>query len=580
MFHKLSFFIIFLTGTNVISQVAIPYHQGFENNSFYTDSNIYMDIASPRYPNGSVYPITQQQVITDGEGYSWELSPNHQSGNKSLRLTIHREDHPHNAVSPKSRAEFSIRSKAEKGDTFFYSWRFFVPSNEEFEDHSDGWNIIGQFWETNKILSIEYVDNPSSVSLSRKLLFLLYDPKEKKHSRIHIENGITKGEWNELILKIHWSDKDSISNPTAYGHLEMWINKKPVVSYKYVFGNNDGVHNYFCNLSEDNEISPSQFHFRNIHKENSSMSNHNIKFGQYRANQFGTNSIYFDDLKIMEIFPDNSTRIRKEYCGNSIPLDNRILKIYPVPGATEYIAQFEHDGIFEYAGIGNSTTLNLDYVDFLVGGRTYNVSIRAVGVKNSRYGKSCSITIPSSTKLKKEYCDITVSADHQILEVYKIPGATEYIARFETSGIINYAGMGNSTTLNLNYINFLVPGKTYNVRIRAAGAESSTYGESCSITLPSLSSELIVDLENSRNRKIKEENAFIVYPNPFTHEINIKGITNLKKYKIFDAKGQLILDKETDKNNIDLRHLPDGIYVLYTYDAGFSKKVVKIIKRQ
>lgn len=70
------------------------------------------------------------------------------------------------------------------------------------------------------------------------------------------------------------------------------------------------------------------------------------------------------------------------------------------------------------------------------------------------------------------------------------------------------------------------------------------------------------------------------YPNPTTGIINFAGQTgNIKKIQLFNIRGRMMTEYfiDDEAHQIDLRHFPDGIYILQivTDDDTFTKKIVK-----
>ena len=88
-------------------------------------------------------------------------------------------------------------------------------------------------------------------------------------------------------------------------------------------------------------------------------------------------------------------------------------------------------------------------------------------------------------------------------------------------------------------------------------------------------------LEESNN------NNYLIYPNPFTNEINIRfknANSEMSKLELFDAMGRVIFTKtEIEKSAKDaimlskLHDLPKGVYYL-KFNLNGSLKVEKIIK--
>ncbi|MCU0360014.1 MAG: T9SS type A sorting domain-containing protein [Bacteroidia bacterium] len=72
----------------------------------------------------------------------------------------------------------------------------------------------------------------------------------------------------------------------------------------------------------------------------------------------------------------------------------------------------------------------------------------------------------------------------------------------------------------------------------------------------------------------------VVYPNPTTCVLNIQ-YQGLKSYVIIDRNGKVILQNQTDLNEIDLSNLSTGTYLLKIYsDNNKLQSTKKIIKTQ
>jgi len=579
--------LITLIINSLFGQVSIPYYQNFQNYNFHLDENIYMDVASISYPNGPSYPPTLEEVIEDAFQYSWDLVNKDMALGRSLKLTVHKDDHPHHADHPNSRSEFSVRFEASNVVPEYYSWKFYIPNDSEYTENDNGWLMIGQFHDgIKKMISIQYVDDTSlNNNDKRRLYILVHDINENIHSRINLPNAIKKGQWHELIFKIKWSEFEKYESLTDYGYLSFWLDKKPAVILST--DNDNGIIGYNCTLSNNENDTANEFPFANLESGVSSKI-HNLKFGHYRSYRYETNSMYFDDLRISNIFPNNLTRLKDEYCDITLPIEfkNTILEAYEISGATEYIAKFQYDGITKYVGLGTSPNINLGYssMNFLAPGKTYDISIRAAGFENSDYGDVCSIYIPSRTKLKDEYCNITLPLDFEntILQAYEIIGATEYIAKFQYDGITKYVGLGTSPNINLGYssMNFLTPGKTYDISIRAAGVENSDYGDICSIYIPSSLPPNNKDDDNINNLKSynSDENETLLYPNPVSNILHIKSNSINSSVEVY-YNGQKLIDKLfNNSTTIDFSSFQKGIYIIKINNTIGEIKTYKIVK--
>ncbi len=494
------------------SQIRFPYLEDFEDEDL---PNIYMDIASPNYPEGSVWNsdpalnITQEMIITDGKNYSWDVNSDFQSLGKSLKLTVHANDHPHNAKCSRSRSEIAINVRNKNNKEYFYKWRFLIPDNNEFIDQNpvkdtiscniqedSGQNenpyhtifqIANNTWEDGIKLNVdehiiafmEYRHNETLSNDKKRDLFLrLKSIQDGSFTRINIKDAIKKGVWNEFIFRIYWSDNND-------AEFQIWINRKAIVIDPLATTQWD----YFANLLSENDT-PTIFNSSNIALTNDTQQpvTNSLKMGSYRRHHKLNHSVYIDDFQITAEFPPeyNKTKLTESNCGITLFATDMSIECYEIANATSYIFEFENNGNKQYVGNGNSTILDLNNVDFLQPGITYNVKVRSQGDNFSfDYGESCQVTIASKTKLLSEYCDSDISIKEMTIQCHEILDATSYIFEFEHNGIKQYVGNGNSTVLNLHNVDFLKPGITYNVKVRSQGNDFSfDYDESCQITIP------------------------------------------------------------------------------------------------
>ncbi|WP_378187534.1 heparin lyase I family protein [Aquimarina sp. W85] len=495
--------LLLLLSINItFSQTSEIYLQTFENDAFYMENRSLLGVSRQRDTT-----ICFQSTITqEAKGYSWDLSNKHTSIGKSLKLTVHKNDHPQMACFPRSRSEVAFNLENKNHKTYFYSWEVFIPSDQEFIEESAGWHIITQILNNKylngipsaterKILTMSYAHNPELPNSSaRNLGMILYNSNtiNERYARVEISDAIKKGQWNEFIFKLNWSEKEKIGNNQDYGFLQIWINRNPIVIDQKITYGGENFPTYKCSIGNTNDqagkLESPNIAFTNNNTPPEPVSN-SIKFGHYRSGLTNDHSIYIDNFRITEEFPpqQNKTKLIVEDCDSILFANDMSIRCYEIPNATSYIFQFEHNGNKQYVGNGNPTILNLNNVDFLQRGITYNVKVRSQGNGFSYdYGDSCQITISHKTKLLPEYCNSNILIDEMILQCYEILNATSYIFQFEHNGNKQYVGNGNSTILNLNNVGFLQPGITYNVKVRSQGDNFSfDYGETCQITIPS-----------------------------------------------------------------------------------------------
>ncbi len=66
-----------------------------------------------------------------------------------------------------------------------------------------------------------------------------------------------------------------------------------------------------------------------------------------------------------------------------------------------------------------------------------------------------------------------------------------------------------------------------------------------------------------------------LYPNPSNHAIMLDGLTNITNIKILNLKGQVVMQKESVRNqaSIDMQSLNQGFYILQYGDNGHTKNI-------
>jgi hypothetical protein len=74
-----------------------------------------------------------------------------------------------------------------------------------------------------------------------------------------------------------------------------------------------------------------------------------------------------------------------------------------------------------------------------------------------------------------------------------------------------------------------------------------------------------------------ESEKIVMYPNPASNVLHIKGIDASFQYKIYNLQGILVLSGKSNDANIDLLSLNSGIYLvrLFHKDKNYIKKIIK-----
>lgn len=416
----LLFVSLFIVHTHSFAQLTYPYFQNFESRTFINNSNINLDVNGPE-------PLPRDEInVTYGYGYSWEVVKAPQKINNALKLTAHGNDHNKKAYSPRSRSEVAFL--VDNQETIYISYEIFIPDDGDFTEsfEKDSYHILQQFqatlWDKSRQRSynVSTVNkNGEAVSVSdllgvlvlfysdknaknnyRDMEFWTNDPKNielyalgeidekeytKRRMRLKIINGIEKGKWNEIIIKIHFSEKSS------EGSYQFWINRNPVVldslgdkKYNEYYASPKNVNKEPFVLKTGNALQTYDLFRQRIPSL--------IKIGHYRQNVNHTQSLYIDNFRIWERFPvpfteaKGKTRLLDEQCNYKVGRDNLILYSYDDPEVAQYTFRFTNikNGKTKMY-ISDGPAVDLRYNRTLKGKKTYEVDVRTTG----EFGEKC-----------------------------------------------------------------------------------------------------------------------------------------------------------------------------------------------
>ncbi len=70
---------------------------------------------------------------------------------------------------------------------------------------------------------------------------------------------------------------------------------------------------------------------------------------------------------------------------------------------------------------------------------------------------------------------------------------------------------------------------------------------------------------------------FLIFPNPASISIFIKGVNDLELYNIFDISGNKILMSNKYNNGIDVNFLQNGIYFLEVINSTGKRGIQKFV---
>lgn len=596
------------------TSIPIPFLQPFEYFDYATQPSY---VGLETVPEGYIgYNCPTKAQVLAAYGYSWFLDETRQIG-KSLKLTVHPEDHPCSAQPPRDRSEINFNLPTINETSTFIRWNLLIPDDEEFIDEEvtsfsvkgeyemhkifqltsnnynpEANNLPYNFPAITPILGMSYVHREDNIDKSRDLYVLIQSPnidtadsvsiREGTH-RMTIRNAIKKGEWNEIMYKFNFSKYDSV------GYFQVWINNNPVIIDESQ--TNHYWNTYYSDVIIQNNdilIQPSKIFCANVGSDDNTqpiptgiaMAN-NIKFGHYRRNHLLTHSMYIDNIKVTYDFPpaEIPTKLTNEYCNAQIQIDNQNIVCDPVPGTLNYKFRFEHDGNYYWI---NSPVNNVNLLEhsFLQPATMYNVQVRSQGSNfDFNYGDICSITTASHTKLRSMDCNNLDSPNYNsLISSLKVHNATNYVFRFQDviTGVYYY-GNSSNTFINPSSITGINLNRIYDVQVRAQGNEFDfDYGDVCQIRFIGNTDPI----KSNTNFKTLSEKNYVkpaIFPNPFTNYIFLNHIPNLEKYRLFDLSGNLILEGSKDEK-INTEKLSPGLYFIeIRLDNGvvYSYKMVK-----
>jgi len=175
-----------------------------------------------------------------------------------------------------ARSEIQHFNVAPAQQELYYAWSLKIPT--DYSESSD-WQVVGQFHDQPDYANGERWENypahsppVSFIYKNGKIGLTVHHPFETGTVVIS-ERAITKGAWNDIILRIYWSTKSD-------GYIEAWINNSPMTD-------------------DSGEIT--RYQFRNLYND----AGNYLKLGLYRSNAITTkNSVYFDEIKSGRTFAD------------------------------------------------------------------------------------------------------------------------------------------------------------------------------------------------------------------------------------------------------------------------------------
>lgn len=615
-------FIIFgmLLSTSATAQIELPYFQPFENEDFWDQyGNIGMQVATSFIPTGTdidAFPCPNlpfkecyDQRVLNAKGYSWELSSKHQTtpNKHSLKLTVHNGDIPYMGGPAEGRTRAEIIFITPNDNPIYIKWELFIPNDDEFVETSIGTSYHKLFqlnphtWDSSNNTSYD-IDPSATIaaldlvysedtSAKRDLYFWVDSPsvvrdrmngviseeyRLSNRKRMKITDGIEKGKWNQILLKISPSAQSN-------GYFQFWINHKPVVlddTDAYTDPNYNVPHVTFnTSLNNDETLSPFKLFAENIVVTNLTKVPvpYGLKFGHYRKPQTTTQSMYIDGLSItneMPPFTIIATKLKNRFCGTILPIEDLTIECDEVSGALNYKFKFESVDSSEEIFINSpSTTIDIRNDERFSPNKTYRVKVRAQGNSfDFDYGEVCEITIPSYTKLKPVFCNNTWSVNNSI-SCFHIPGAIGYKFKFTNKFNQDYWIDSSSNEIVLPNHPFFNAEGEFTVHVREI---NFAYNNPCNITIKKSSISSGSKKYDIPNRNYGNIN---LYPNPIFQFLNIPEFNESVEVNIYDMMGKQVYKEKLLKGQkkINIGNLSSGTYLLkiITSKNIFHGKILK-----
>ena len=542
---------------------------------------------------------------------------------RSLRMIVEQGDDPFipPPVDGRSRSEVRLEPSAHapmSSQTFYYSWDVFVPNDIRFPAEKGGgfyhimqWhpgNYIGYCSINRPVMALSII-NKEAHSLDGKFdLHLIYgtnygscaddnndgvaddictnDPYSVGKRVYTVRDGIQKGEWAHIVMKITWHYDG------AFTAIRMWINDLPIIklnSNDYSFCDDDSPDNTLIKGSSS-QTAYTMGDAPLIHTF--SVAGNTIEFppyqklGHYRKDYANTNTLFLDNYRISTEYPPSpfETFLEKDHCNVLIDSEEDYnISAFELSPVTQYKFRFKDGNNYHYFNSLNPYC-NLLERSWAEANKTYDVDVKVVNsISGFNYSKVCQVTTPKLTKLKPGDCN---SGSNGQLTCEPILQATTYKWRFRDSAG-NYHWRDTSTnTIDISdrpYFDSL--GDMLFVQVRAITASNPSgfaYGEECWIKRSTYLTDT-EDLDNTAGefeRPAKNASAqdLVLYPNPAKDLINIQlpaGFELIQK-TLFDVNGRVI---NTGGNELflDISGVQNGIYFmkLETSEGIFVKRVVK-----
>jgi hypothetical protein len=196
----------------------------------------------------------------------------------------------------------------------------------------------------------------------------------------------------------------------------------------------------------------------------------------------------------LNVLACETTNLMDEFCGDTLSGIGSEIKVYSLPGATNYEYTFMNQaGGPDIIKLRNDTSssLILNHVSGLLFGNVYDVKVRAYIEDDWKaFGGICTITMPEAlAKIKPMYCGTSVDLATDLIYAEKVARATAYefkLTSTRTETVLNMLQNSTNPVFKFSYVNFY-PGDEYNVQVRAYADNSwGPFGAVCQINAPSV----------------------------------------------------------------------------------------------
>lgn len=105
-------------------------------------------------------------------------------------------------------------------------------------------------------------------------------------------------------------------------------------------------------------------------------------------------------------------------------------------------------------------------------------------------------------------------------------------------------------------------------------------GNYFSLHYPLAPCDTLIDGSTGINNFSLNENQILLFPNPSSDFINVKGISDIQNIEIYNSYGKLINTFKPKCSNycVDIKSYLQGVYILIIYENNITPKYFKIIK--